>query len=177
MRSWGAGCPSTSPKVERPRFKHRTEVPAGPRPQLDLAALADRGLHMTPRGCLLLSAPLPSFCRSRICTAWHSSGVRPLKLSGPQLRLLHVRSNNPNSEGCRLSPSGKPRPVREGRPQKETPRGHPHDAPGREANLRVPTLHDAPVDVGIQKLVFRFVLHQPLLEQRPQPTVCTASRV
>ena len=49
-------------------------------------------------------------------------------------------------------------------------RGEEH-APGRQANLRVLTLHDAPLDVGLEKLRLRLVLQLFLLEQGSQATV------
>lgn len=49
--------------------------------------------------------------------------------------------------------------------------GGEEHAPGREANLRVLTLHDAPLYVGLEKLRLRFVLQLLLLEQGSQATV------
>ena len=122
---------------------------------------------------------------------------KSLNLSEPQLRHLHMRSNKPNLERCcedsvrcwRSTILAVPRPAKAEKspgpgtrvgadcmprqPVKVAPSGDP---PGCEAQLGVPALHDAPVNVGIQKLLFRFVLYRLLLEQRPQPTVCRASR-
>lgn len=46
------------------------------------------------------------------------------------------------------------------------------DAPGGDTHLSVPALHDAPLDVRVKKLLFRFVFSRLLLEQRPKATVC-----